>query len=70
MTEAPSIKEALTNLQAWCDEQGSKLGAVDGYDYRSGEEAAYRHVAIEIKKRLEALALNAAIRSARDGGAS
>jgi hypothetical protein len=55
-TKAPSLREALEQLQAWCDSQCARLGAVDGYNYHSGEEAAYRHVAIEIKKRLAVLA--------------
>ena len=42
-------------LQAWCDERASMLGAVDGFGYHSGEEAAYRHVSIEIGKRLAVL---------------
>lgn len=50
-----SMSESFLAVQAWCDNEASKLGAVDGYDYRSGQEAAYRHVAIEIGRRLAAL---------------
>lgn len=48
------MREALADIQTWCDNQGALLGAVDGYDYRSGQEAAYRHVSIEIGKRMDA----------------
>lgn len=30
---------------ALCEEHGQDIGAVDGYDYRSGEEYAYRRAA-------------------------
>lgn len=45
------VTEALRDFANWCDEQGAKLGAVDGYGYHSGEEAAYRHASIEATKR-------------------
>lgn len=46
-----TVTEALLDFASWCDEQGAKLGAVDGYGYHSGEEAAYRHASIEATKR-------------------
>lgn len=53
---SPNAPGELVALQAWCDERASQIGAVDGYDYRSGEEAAYRHVSLEIEKRLRTAA--------------
>jgi hypothetical protein len=50
-----ALRSAFLAVQAWCDNEASKLGAVDGYDYRSGQEATYRHVAIEIGRRLAVL---------------
>ncbi|BEV44705.1 hypothetical protein [Afipia carboxidovorans] len=62
-----ALREALKDLEAWCDKQGALLGALDGYDYHSGQEAAYRHTAIEIGKRIKSLAASEATKS--DGGA-
>jgi len=42
-------------VEAWCDEQAQGIGAVDGYDYRSGEEYAYRSAALHFKKAYDAL---------------
>jgi len=61
-----ALREALKDLEAWCDNQGALLGAVDGYDYRSGKGAAYRYAAIEIGKRIKSLAASGTTKS--DGG--
>jgi hypothetical protein len=48
------MRTALTPLQElldWCQQEREKLGAVDGYDYRSGEEYGLRRAQIEIGKR-------------------
>lgn len=55
MTRIPEEAAALREFAQWCDEEAAKLGAVDGYDYRSGQEAAYRHASIEAGKRAAAL---------------
>ncbi|WP_456722159.1 hypothetical protein [Bradyrhizobium sp. USDA 4350] len=56
-TEAPAtatanVVDVLASLQDWCHQQRYAIGAVDGYDYRSGEEAGIREVEIEVAKRL------------------
>jgi hypothetical protein len=43
--------DPLTDFAAWCDEQRALLGAVDGYDYRSGEEYGLRRAQIEAERR-------------------
>jgi hypothetical protein len=49
------VREALDALSGWCAQERSGIGAVDGYDYRSGEEFGIRRVEIEIEKRICAL---------------
>lgn len=53
-TVSDASREAplLSDLADWCNVERHKLGAVDGYDYRSGEEYGLRRVEIEIGKRL------------------
>lgn len=50
--EAAAMRAALENLSEWCRQAGEKLGAVDGYDYDSGQEYAYRSACIEVKKQI------------------
>jgi hypothetical protein len=50
-------RKALQSLEYWCTDERMSIGAVDGYDYRSGEEFGIRRVEIEISKRIKALAL-------------
>lgn len=45
------VREALGQITDWCSTERAKIGAVDGYDYRSGEEYGLRRVEIEISKR-------------------
>jgi hypothetical protein len=54
--EVPSedARKALQSLEYWCTDARMGLGAIDGYDYRSGEEYGIRRVEIEIHKRLTA----------------
>jgi hypothetical protein len=47
---------ALRDLAEWCAVERAMIGAVDGYDYRSGEEYGLRRAEIEITKRTAALA--------------
>jgi len=47
--------EVLMSLKGWCEKEGSRLGAVDGYDYRSGEEYGIRRVTIQIGKVIKGL---------------
>ena len=49
------IEDGLKQLEVWCETQGQSLGAVDGYDYNSGLEYAFRSAAIEISKRRKEL---------------
>jgi hypothetical protein len=50
---APSDEPTeLERLLAWCSDERCKLGGVDGYDYRSGEEFGIRRVEIQIEKAL------------------
>ena len=44
------VVETLKEAEEWCHEQSINIGAVDGYDYRSGEEFAYRSAALHFKK--------------------
>lgn len=50
------IRAELTALLDWIDQERSKFGALDGYDYRSGEEYGLRRVAIELDIKIAALA--------------
>lgn len=50
-----AMREALESLSDWCATERANLGAVDGYDYRSGEEFGLRCAEIEIKKRAGAI---------------
>lgn len=43
-------REVLENLADWCRREREKIGAVDGYDYRSGEEYGLRRAQIEIER--------------------
>lgn len=52
-----NIITALSDLADWCNVERHKLGGVDGYDYRSGEEFGIRRVEIQIGK------ISAALRS-------
>lgn len=40
----------LDQLSDWCASARASIGAVDGYDYRSGEEFGIRRVQIEIDR--------------------
>lgn len=42
--------DALRDLETWCANERAKLGAIDGYDYRSGEEFGIRRVERQIAK--------------------
>lgn len=43
--------EEVLQLAEWCRIEREKLGAIDGYDYRSGEEFGLRRVQNEIERR-------------------
>jgi hypothetical protein len=47
-----AVIETLESIADWCNTERTKIGAIDGYDYRSGEEFGLRCAEIEIKKRL------------------
>lgn len=46
---------ALRDVAAWCESERHAIGAVDGYDYRSGEEYGLRCAQIELEKRAATL---------------
>ena len=62
---AQNTRNMLDSLAEWCSIERDKLGAVDGYDYRSGEEYGLRRAEIEISKRLAALSAIPAAPSAQ-----
>lgn len=43
----------LHDAAEWCAVERNKLGAIDGYDYRSGEEFGLRRAEIELRRRAE-----------------
>lgn len=53
--KAEAVREALESISDWCSNERGLIGAVNGYDYRSGEEYGMRRAEIEIIKRLKAL---------------
>lgn len=48
---AAKVREALENIADWCSTERANIGAIDGYDYWSGEEFGLRCAEIEIRKR-------------------
>ncbi len=48
-------RDLLIELADWCETARTNIGAIDGYDYRSGEEFGLRRAEIEINKRIKAL---------------
>jgi hypothetical protein len=59
---AAVVDESYQSIADWCDNERSRIGAVDGYSYESGEEYGIRRVQIEIGHRMRALA------GAKEGG--
>ncbi len=53
--EINRLRKLVADLQEWCRVERAALGAVDGYDYSSGQEYGLRRAEIEIEKRLGAL---------------
>lgn len=51
--ELVEARRALRALADWCGAECNKLGVVDGYDYRSGEEYGLRCAQIEIERRIK-----------------
>ena len=56
VAERDQLRKLVTDFQEWCRTERGALGAVDGYDYDSGQEYGLRRAEIEIEKRLKALA--------------
>lgn len=52
--ERDRLQKLITDFQEWCRVERAALGAVDGYDYDSGQEYGLRRAEIEILKRLKA----------------
>ena len=52
-TERERLRAALEDLANWCEAERSNLGAIDGYDYSSGQEYGLRRAQIEIETRLK-----------------
>ena len=57
--QCAAMRAGLEALRIWCEKEGVKLGAVDGYDYHSGAEFAYRRTCVEIDRVCAALSLDA-----------
>ncbi len=53
--EIQRLQKIITDLQEWCRVERCALGAVDGYDYSSGQEYGLRRAEIEIEKQIQAL---------------
>jgi hypothetical protein len=49
--KADDVREALESAAEWCAVKRAEIGNVDGYDYRSGEEAGLRDAEIELRRR-------------------
>lgn len=47
----PDEDGPLLQLAEWCRIEREKIGAIDGYDYRSGEEFGLRRAQNEIERR-------------------
>jgi hypothetical protein len=45
--------DQMRSLVEWCEIEREKIGAIDGYDYRSGEEYGLRRAQIEIERRIK-----------------
>ena len=45
------LESKLADAAEWCAIERGKLGAVDGYDYHSGEEYGLRRAEIELRRR-------------------
>lgn len=54
-TEIKRLRKLIADFYDWCQHERSALGAVDGYDYNSGQEYGLRRAEIEIVKRLRTL---------------
>lgn len=50
-----ALREALEGLPDWLESKRYALGAVDGYDYYSGQEYGLRVAQIEAERRITAL---------------
>ncbi len=45
------LRKLIADFRDWCEHERYSLGAVDGYDYSSGQEYGLRRAEIEIEKR-------------------
>ena len=61
-THALVSRDAMQRFTDWCDTERHKLGAVDGYNYSSGEEYGLRRAAIYFDAMLSASDLLASLR--------
>lgn len=52
--EIERLQAALEDAASWCENERAMLGAVDGYDYHSGEEYGLRRAQIELRRRVHA----------------
>ncbi len=50
--EIERLRADLQDFGSWCENERTKLGALDGYDYRSGEEYGLRRAQIELERRI------------------
>ncbi len=50
--ENDRLRAVLEDVASWCEDERAKLGAIDGYDYHSGEEYGLRRAQIELQRRV------------------
>ncbi len=65
--EVERLRELIADFQEWCSTERAALGAIDGYDYDSGQEYGLRRAEIEIEKRLRALGSDSVRSGEADG---
>ena len=49
--EVERLKDQADAIIAYCDIERAHLGAIDGYDYKSGQEFGLRQAVIELERR-------------------
>lgn len=47
------VAKAMDGAISWCEQERGKIGAIDGYDYRSGEEYGLRRAELHLREAAE-----------------
>ncbi len=55
VAERDRLQKLIIDFQEWCRVERAALGAIDGYDYDSGQEYGLRRAEIEVEKRLRSI---------------